>query len=93
MKKAGNHTCCKVRVIDNGHERLHAKTTAFSFQAPSRGALNHNFEMEKKKAENHTYCKDRVADGGNERLPFQNCCVRLSGAFKGAEPLNYPVAT
>ena len=38
-------------------------------------------------------CKVRVADDGSERLPFQNCCVRLSGAFKGAEPLNYPVAT
>ena len=49
--------------------------------------------MEMKKAENRTYFKVRVADDGNERLPFQNCCVRLSGAIKGAEALNYPVAT
>ena len=38
-------------------------------------------------------CKVRVADDGSERLPFQNCCVWLSGAIKGAEALNYPVAT
>ena len=70
-----------------------SKLLRLAFRRHQGGALNHNFEMEKKKAENHTYCKDRVADDGNERLPFQNCCVRLSGAIKGAEALNYPVAT
>ena len=32
MKKAENHTSCKVRVADNGNERLHVKTAAFGFQ-------------------------------------------------------------
>ena len=85
MKKAENHTYCKIRVTDNGNERQTCQNCCVWLPGVIKGggSKNYNFELEVKKAENRTYFKVRVTDNGNERKPCQSCCVWIPGAIKG----------